>query len=64
VIELSKEEMDQIKVEVEQEFPFDDALQQVHIARRIISRKAELMGISVVTLIKKLAAMENPELAP
>lgn len=64
MIELSKEEMDQIKAEVEQEFPFDDALQQVHIARRIISRKAELMGISVVTLIKKLAAMENPELAP
>jgi len=64
VIELSKEEIDRIKREVEQEFPFDDALQQVHIARRIISRKAELMGISVVTLIKKLAAMENSELAP
>ena len=64
MIELSKEELDQIKAEVEQEFPFDDALQQVHIARRIISRKAELMGISVVALIKKLAAMENPELAP
>jgi hypothetical protein len=64
MIELSKEDMDRIKAEVEQEFPFDDALQQVHIARRIISRKAELMGISIVSLIKKLAAMENPELTP
>jgi hypothetical protein len=64
MIELSKEDMERIKAEVEQEFPFDDALQQVHIARRIISRKAELMGISVVTLIKQFAAIENPELAP
>ncbi len=56
--------MGRIKAEVEEEFPFDDALQQVHIARRVISRKAELLGICVVALIKQLAALENYELAP
>jgi hypothetical protein len=61
MIELSKEEMARIKAEVKQEFPFDDALQQVHIARCVINRKAELMGVSIITLIKQLAALENSD---
>ncbi|MHA1521501.1 MAG: hypothetical protein ACTSRK_15065 [Promethearchaeota archaeon] len=53
MIELSKIEKDAIKKEIEAEFPHDPALQQVHIARKIISRKAELEGISLFKFIKK-----------
>jgi len=37
---------------VENEFPDDPALQQVHIARKIISREAELEGINFLEYIK------------
>jgi len=53
MIELSKIEKDAIKKEIELEFPYDPALQQVHIARRTIARKAKLEGISLVEFIKK-----------
>ena len=53
MIELSKMEKDAIIKEIEAEFPHDPALQQVHIARKIISRKAELEGLSVFEFIKK-----------
>ncbi len=53
MIELSKIEKDAITKDIEAEFPHDPALQQVHIARNIISRKAELEGISLFNFIKK-----------
>jgi len=53
MIELSKIEKDVIIKKIKMEFPHDPALQQVHIARRIISRKAELEGISVFQFIMK-----------
>ena len=53
MIELSKMEKDEIIEDIKKEFPYDPALQQVHIARRIISRKAKLEGISVFEFIKK-----------
>ena len=53
MIELSKIEKDAIIEEIKTEFPHDPALQQVHIARRIISRKAELEGLSVFEFIIK-----------
>lgn len=38
---LEKDEMEEIKKEVKKEFPEDYALQQVHIARKIIAKEAE-----------------------
>lgn len=39
---LNEEEIEKIKKEIELEFPNDIALQQIHIARKIISREAEM----------------------
>jgi hypothetical protein len=38
---ISDEVMNKIKKEVEREFPYDEALQQIHIARRVISNEAK-----------------------
>ena len=46
ITEINDAEMKKIKRQVEKEFPFDYALQQVHIARKIISLKAKKRGIS------------------
>jgi len=40
-ITLSPEEIETITKDVEADFPFDHALQQVHIARKIISKEAQ-----------------------
>ena len=39
--------IDTISKEVEKEFPSDPALQQVHIARKLIADKAENLGMSL-----------------
>jgi len=44
----------EIKKVVEEEFPDDPALQQVHIARKIIAKEAELKGLSFLEYIKSL----------
>ncbi len=49
---LSKKEMDQIREAVGREFPNDPALQQVHIARKIISAKANREGLTFFEYIK------------
>jgi hypothetical protein len=54
MVDLSKKELDKIKKDVEAEYPNDPAMQQVHIARKIIARKAELSGLSFFEYIKKL----------
>ena len=51
---LDKEIIEQIKKEVEKEFPNDLALQQIHIARKIISKEAELKGLKYIEYIKLL----------
>jgi len=43
----------QIEKEVKSEFPDDPALQQVHIARKIIARE-EKKGLSFIKYIKSL----------
>lgn len=43
---MNKKELDRIKKEVALEFPEDDALQQVHIARKIIAEKAKALGLT------------------
>lgn len=50
---LEKEELDKIKKEIEHEFPNDFALQQVHIARKIIAKEAEKKGLSYLEYIKQ-----------
>ena len=51
---LSESEMDAIRRRVEEEFPNDPALQQVHIARKIIAIEAEKQGLSYVEYVKLL----------
>ena len=52
---LSKEEIEEIRREVMEEFPDDPALQQVHIARRILSLEAQKQGKSVAELARTAA---------
>jgi len=51
---LSKEEIKQIKKEVYKEFPCDDALQQLHIARKILFKESAKTGLSIVNYIISL----------
>lgn len=52
--EIKENDILKIKKMVEEEFPNDPALQQVHIARKIIAREAELKGLSFLEYIKSL----------
>ena len=45
--------MEKIKKSMEKEFKDDPALQQVHIARQIIKKEAELSGLSYIEYIKQ-----------
>jgi len=47
-------QMERIKKEVEKEFPYDEALQQVHLARKILAKEAEQKGLSFFEYIKSL----------
>ena len=49
---LDKEEIEKIKKEIELEFPDDFALQQIHIARKIIAKEAEKKGLKYLDYIK------------
>lgn len=51
---IKEKDMRKIKMMVEQEFPNDPALQQVHIARKIIAKEAELQGLSFLEYIRSL----------
>ena len=47
-------EIEKIKREIEREFPDDMALQQVHLARKIISREAKEKGQSFFEYIRSV----------
>ena len=49
---ILEKEMEEIRKKVEKEFPDDPALQQIHIARKIIAREAENSGMSYFEYIK------------
>jgi len=49
---ITEKDMKEARKAVEAEFPDDPALQQVHIARKIIAREAELKGVSFLEYIK------------
>ncbi|MBI3193031.1 MAG: hypothetical protein HYZ34_01030 [Ignavibacteriae bacterium] len=40
-------QLENIQLEIEKEFPSDPALQQVHLARKIISQEAESKGMNL-----------------
>ena len=51
---INDREMEKIKKEIEREFPDDIALQQVHLARKIISKEAKERGQSFFEYIQSL----------
>ncbi|MCF7811519.1 hypothetical protein K9N50_11080 [bacterium] len=51
---LNESDLKDIQKAVEQEFPEDDALQQVHIARKILAKEAEIEGLSIIEYVKSL----------
>ena len=52
MIKITREELEEIRKMVEEEFPDDPALQQVHIARKIIAKEAEQEGLSYLEYIR------------
>jgi hypothetical protein len=52
---VSEEEIEEIRREVMDEFPDDPALQQVHMARRILALEAKKQGKSVAELSRTAA---------
>jgi Mg2+ and Co2+ transporter CorA len=57
---LNEDEIEEIKEEVKKEFPEDDALQQVHIARKTISKEAQKLGMSYSDYINQLVRESKP----
>ena len=51
---IAENGIEEIRKRVKLEFPDDPALQQVHVARKIIAREAELEGLSFLEYIKSL----------
>jgi hypothetical protein len=51
---IKEKDIDDIRKAVEKEFPEDPALQQVHIARKIIAKEAELEGLGFLEYVKLL----------
>jgi len=51
---IKEEDIENIRKSVEKEFPEDPALQQVHIARKIIAKEAQLEGLSLFEYVKLL----------
>jgi hypothetical protein len=49
---MKKERIEEIKREAEREFPGDFALQQVHIARKLLAEEAKEKGINFGEYIK------------
>ena len=57
---IKEEDIEEIRRAVEEEFPVDPALQQVHIARKIIAKEAQLEGLSFFEYIKLLVKQVKP----
>jgi hypothetical protein len=55
MVKISKENLGEIEIMVKEEFPEDPALQQVHIARKILAKEAENTGLSYLDYVKKVA---------
>lgn len=51
---IKEKDIEEIRRAVQKEFPVDPALQQVHIARKIIAKEAEYEGLSFLEYVKLL----------
>ncbi len=51
---LKEKDIKKIRILVEKEFPEDPALQQIHIARKIIAKEAQFEGLSFLEYVKLL----------
>ncbi|MDI7258603.1 MAG: hypothetical protein QME90_01640 [Thermodesulfobacteriota bacterium] len=51
---IKEKDIREIRRAVEKEFPEDPALQQVHIARKIVAKEAQLEGLSFLEYVKLL----------
>lgn len=51
--------IEELRKAVEKEFPEDPALQQVHIARKILADEAREKGLSYLAYIKSLRRKEK-----
>ncbi len=56
MVKVSKEELEQIEKLVREEFPEDPALQQVHMARKILAKEAENSGLTYLEYVKLIAS--------
>lgn len=54
-MKICREELNEIKEEMKKEFPYDEALQQIYIARKIIAKKAEMKGMSYIDYVKSVS---------
>lgn len=57
---ITEGEIEDIRKRVEEEFPEDPALQQVHMARKILAREAEYEGLTFLEYIKGLGKGVEP----
>ncbi|RZN37556.1 MAG: hypothetical protein EFT35_06000 [Methanophagales archaeon ANME-1-THS] len=57
---VKEKDIEEIRRAVEKEFPDDPALQQVHIARKIIAKEAQLEGVSFFEYLKLLGKQVKP----
>ncbi|MBW2039072.1 MAG: hypothetical protein JRI46_05660 [Deltaproteobacteria bacterium] len=57
---IKEKDIEEIRRTVEKEFPDDPALQQVHIARKIIAKEAQLEGLSFFEYLKLLGKQVKP----
>ena len=53
--------MKRIRDDVRREFPEDPAMQRVHLARRILSKEAELEGMSFLEYVRKVNAEKGKD---
>ena len=51
---INQKHIKEIAKAIQKEFPNDPALQQVHIARKIIAKEAEIKGLSFIEYIRSL----------
>jgi hypothetical protein len=58
---LTPEEVDNISQEVEKEIPTDPALQAIYIARRIMRREAEEVGLDYPSYLTQLGEKRMAE---
>ena len=56
---ITEKEMEEVRKMAKAEFPGDPALQQVHIARKIIAKEAEIEGLSFLEYAKSLGKYQT-----